>query len=73
MKQGDIVVCLDGGGYLKTGDLYTVRYVAVSSDILLYEVDPPEGYTSFKQNRFKLVDPPELPESLLEELLLSKI
>ena len=70
MKQGDIVECILGSGYLLEGTLYTIEKVTKSSNLLLYEIDPPEGFTCFDKNRFKLVDPPELPENFLEEILM---
>lgn len=73
MKKGDIVECIDGSNYLLEGSLYTIKNVIQDKHVLLYEIDPPEGFTSFYKNRFRLVEPPDLPEGFFENLFIETL
>lgn len=54
MELGSIILCIKGDGiYLKENEKYTVADVTEKGNLLLFEVDPPEGYTSFHKDRFK--------------------
>jgi hypothetical protein len=54
MELGSVVLCIKGDGVcLKENETYTVAEVTIKGNLLLFEVDPPEGYTSFLRERFE--------------------
>lgn len=54
MKLGSIVLCIKGDGvHIKENEKYTVTDVTEKGNLLLFEIDPPEGHTSFHRGRFK--------------------
>jgi hypothetical protein len=70
--------CIIGhDGILDQGVFYTVSDITEDGNIKLYEVDPPEPFTSFSSNRFKLYTEEEVfgpfefeDENIPEELRL---
>lgn len=62
------VLCIQGyENVLTEGEVYTVLQTTVSGNYLLEEVEVPEGYTSFNQNRFVPLQTTDLDE-LTEEM-----
>jgi hypothetical protein len=54
IQIGSIVKCVKGEpGILNEGDLYTVTNINSSGNLLLEELTPPEGFTSFNSTRFE--------------------
>ena len=57
------VLCIEGyENVLTEGEVYTVLQTTVSGNYLLEEVEVPEGYTSFNQNRFVPLQTTDLDE-----------
>lgn len=57
------VLCIEGyENVLTEGEVYTVLQKTVSGNYLLEEVEVPEGYTSFNQNRFVPLQTTDLDE-----------
>ena len=57
------VLCIQGyEGVLTESEVYTVLQVTPSGNYLLEEVQVPEGYTSFNQNRFVPLQTTDLDE-----------
>ena len=57
------VLCIQGyENVLTEGEVYTVLQTTVSGNYLLEEVEVPEGYTSFNQNRFVPLQTTDLDE-----------
>lgn len=57
------VLCVQGyENVLTEGEVYTVLQTTVSGNYLLEEVEVPEGYTSFNQNRFVPLQSTDLDE-----------
>ena len=57
------VLCIQGyEGVLTESEVYTVLQVTPSGNYLLEEVEVPEGYTSFNQNRFVPLQTTDLDE-----------
>jgi hypothetical protein len=72
MQIGSIVECIKGyPEVIEEGQYYTVK--AVGNGIVLYEVTPPEPYTSFLKERFKEVHSPDEMSEILAELLFDQI
>lgn len=52
-------------GILDEGEFYTIKDVTSNGNIKLYEIDPPEPYTSFKSERFQFfIEDGNIPEEL---------
>jgi len=70
--------CIIGyDGVLDEGAFYTIRDITKNGNIKLYEVDPPEPFTSFNKDRFELYSEEEVygpfefeDENIPEELRL---
>jgi hypothetical protein len=70
--------CIIGhDGVLDQGAFYTICDITKNGNIKLYEVDPPEPFTSFNKDRFKLYTEEEVfgpfefeDENIPEELRL---
>lgn len=57
------VLCIQGyENVLTEGEVYTVLQTTVGGNYLLEEVEVPEGYTSFNQNRFVPLQSTDLDE-----------
>ena len=57
------VLCIQGyEGVLTESEVYTVLQTTESGNYLLEEVEVPEGYTSFNQNRFVPLQSTDLDE-----------
>ena len=57
------VLCIQGyENVLTEGEVYTVLQTTVGGNYLLEEVEVPEGYTSFNQNRFVPLQTTDLDE-----------
>jgi hypothetical protein len=53
--------CIIGhDGVLDQGAFYTIRDITKNGNIKLYEVDPPEPFTSFNKDRFVLYTEEEI-------------
>jgi len=65
------VLCISGHpGILEEGEIYTVKEETERGSYLLFEVDPPQPYLSFRRERFvPLSNVPE--EELMDLELLS--
>ena len=68
------VLCIDGyPGFLEEGETYTVMEITDRGNYLLFEVEPPQPYSSFKSSRFvPLQGVPEL-ELELEQTETQKL
>jgi hypothetical protein len=61
------VMCIKGHeGLLNEGDIYTVTALTSNGNYLLEEVEVPEGYTSFSNDRFAVLS--EVEDGWNEEL-----
>lgn len=75
-KVGQKVVCIKGIDELKQNEIYTIKWVGLSSigipAVSLYEVEPPEPhFTKYLAERFRPIDDvwvDELLCKLLEEV-----
>lgn len=72
MQVGSIVECIKGyPDVIEEGQYYTIR--DLKKGVFLYEVSPPEPYTSFLKERFKEVHSPDEVSKILAELLFDEI
>jgi len=68
MEIGSIVECVKGyPGVIEEGQYYTVK--DIQNGVFLYEVSPPEPYTSFLKERFREVQSPGDFEDIMMELI----
>lgn len=62
------VLCIEGySGVLEEGEVYTVREITETGNYILWEVQPPQPYSSFKRKRFANLEDEPAEEFLLEE------
>lgn len=62
------VLCVEGHeGVLEEGGVYSVREITGGGNYILWEVQPPSPYLSFKSDRFVLLNDELLEEELAVE------
>lgn len=62
------VLCVEGHeGVLEEGEVYTVREITERGNYILWEVEPPQPYVSFKQGRFVSLEDEPAEELFVEE------
>ena len=72
MQVGSIVECVKGfPDVIEEGQYYTVR--DIKKGVFLYEVSPPEPYTSFLKERFKEVQSPDEVTEIFFDLLADQL
>jgi hypothetical protein len=72
MQVGSIVECIKGHpDVIEEGQYYTVR--DLKNGVFLYEVSPPEPYTSFLKERFKEVQSPDEVTEIFFDLLADQL
>jgi len=68
MEIGSIVECIKGyPEVIEEGQYYTVK--SIGNGVVLYEINPPEPYTSFLKERFREVQSPGDFEDIMMELI----
>jgi hypothetical protein len=66
---GERVICISAAGDLIKGNIYTVAHILYDGDgILLYEIQPSDGFDAFNIKRFKKLDPDGFADKILEEI-----
>lgn len=66
---GERVICIDPAGNLIKDNIYTVAFITHEGDgILLYEIQPSDGFDYFNIKRFKKLDPDGFADKILEEI-----
>lgn len=66
------VVCIDGGGYLEDGGIYTIDKITCNGNYLLVEKTPPFPFTSFDKNRFIPLEDDELIKELTDDIFFKQ-